>query len=180
MNPIIEKTKIEGCYIIKPHIFIDDRGSFTVPYNKDYFDDLLPDVEFIQDNQSYSTYGVIRGIHFQKYPYEQSKLVRCVYGKVRDVVVDFRVDSVTYLQHISVDISSDNGVMLFIPKGCGHGFSVVSDEAVFEYKVDTPYNKDADGGIIWKDTTLGIDWGVDVDKVIVSEKDKQLPKVLKK
>lgn len=180
MNPIIEKTKIEGCYIIKSHIFKDDRGSFVVPYNKYFFDDLLPDIKFMQDNQSLSSYGVIRGIHFQRYPYEQSKLVRCSYGKVRDVVVDLRRESLTYLQHISVDLSSENGVMVFIPKGCGHGFSVLSKEAVFEYKVDEPYNKAAESGVIWNDETLGIDWGIDIDDVILSEKDKELPKVLRK
>jgi dTDP-4-dehydrorhamnose 3,5-epimerase len=179
MNPIIEKTKIEGCYIIKPHIFKDDRGHFTVPFNKNFYNDLLPDIDFIQDNQSYSTYGVIRGIHFQRYPYEQSKLVRCSYGKVRDVVVDLRIESTTYLQHIEVDLSSENGVMIFIPKGCGHGFSVLSNEAVFEYKVDEPYNKNAENGIVWNDKTLNIDWGIDDDKIIVSEKDKELPLLLK-
>jgi dTDP-4-dehydrorhamnose 3,5-epimerase len=108
-------------------------------------------------------------------------LVRCSYGKIRDVVVDLRVDSTTYLHHISIDISSETGLMLFIPKGCGHGFSVLSKEAVFEYKVDEPYNKDAESGIIFNDNTLDIDWGgIDVDDVIVSEKDRYLPKVLRK
>lgn len=180
MNPIIEKTKIEGCFIIKPHIFKDERGHFTVPFNRTFYIDLLPDIEFIQDNHAYSTKNVIRGIHYQKYPYEQSKLVRCSYGTVKDVVVDLRSDSPTYLHVVEIELSHLNGVMLFIPKGCGHGYSVLSDEAVFEYKVDEPYNKDAESGIVWNDTTLDIDWGVDTNEVNVSEKDTKLPTLLKK
>jgi dTDP-4-dehydrorhamnose 3,5-epimerase len=172
MKPIIEKTKIDGCLIIRPHLFSDSRGTFSVPYNKDFFDDLLPGTRFIQDNQSYSTKGVIRGIHYQKYPYGQGKLVRCAYGCVRDVIVDIRIESITYGQHITVDLSHQNGIMVWIPSGLGHGFSVLSDEAIFEYKVDDDYNASAEDGIRWNDPTLNIDWGVDIP--ILSDKDLQL------
>lgn len=180
MNPIIEKTKIDGCFLLKVIPFKDDRGYFNVSFNLDFFKKLLPDICFIQDNQSHSTYGVIRGLHYQKYPYEQSKLVRCSYGKVRDVIVDMRIESVTYGETVTVELSGENGVMVFIPKGCAHGFSVLSDDAVFEYKVDAPYNKDAESGIVWSDTHLGIDWGLDIEDIIVSDKDATLPKFVKR
>ena len=180
MNPIIEKTKIDGCLIIKNIPFSDDRGYFNVPFNLDFYQKLLPEITFVQDNQSYSKYGVVRGLHYQKYPYEQSKLVRCSYGMVRDVIVDLRMESITYGEVVSVDLSGENAVMVFIPKGCAHGFSVLSTEAVFEYKVDAPYNKDADSGIVWDDETLDIDWGILSNNVIVSDKDKVLPKFFKR
>jgi dTDP-4-dehydrorhamnose 3,5-epimerase len=180
VNPIIEKTKIDGCLIIKNIPFSDDRGYFNVPFNLDFYQKLLPEITFVQDNQSYSKYGVVRGLHYQKYPYEQSKLVRCSYGMVRDVIVDLRMESITYGEVVSVDLSGENAVMVFIPKGCAHGFSVLSNEAVFEYKVDAPYNKDADSGIVWDDETLDIDWGILSNNVIVSDKDKVLPKFFKR
>ena len=180
MNPIIEKTKIDGCLIIKNIPFSDDRGYFNVPFNLEFYQKLLPEITFVQDNQSYSKYGVVRGLHYQKYPYEQSKLVRCSYGMVRDVIVDLRMESITYGEVVSVDLSGENAVMVFIPKGCAHGFSVLSNEAVFEYKVDAPYNKDADSGIVWDDETLDIDWGILSKNVIVSDKDKVLPKFFKR
>jgi dTDP-4-dehydrorhamnose 3,5-epimerase len=180
VNPIIEKTKIDGCLIIKNIPFADDRGYFNVPFNLDFYQKLLPEITFVQDNQSYSKYGVVRGLHYQKYPYEQSKLVRCSYGMVRDVIVDLRMESITYGEVVSVDLSGENAVMVFIPKGCAHGFSVLSNEAVFEYKVDAPYNKDADSGIVWDDETLDIDWGILSNNVIVSDKDKVLPKFFKR
>jgi dTDP-4-dehydrorhamnose 3,5-epimerase len=180
VNPIIEKTKIDGCLVIKNIPFADDRGYFNVPFNLDFYQKLLPEITFVQDNQSYSKYGVVRGLHYQKYPYEQSKLVRCSYGMVRDVIVDLRMESITYGEVVSVDLSGENAVMVFIPKGCAHGFSVLSTEAVFEYKVDTPYNKDADSGIVWDDETLDIDWGILSNNVIVSDKDKVLPKFFKR
>jgi dTDP-4-dehydrorhamnose 3,5-epimerase len=180
VNPIIEKTKIDGCLIIKNIPFSDDRGYFSVPFNLEFYQKLLPEITFVQDNQSYSKYGVVRGLHYQKYPYEQSKLVRCSYGMVRDVIVDLRMESITYGEVVSVDLSGENAVMVFIPKGCAHGFSVLSNEAVFEYKVDAPYNKDADSGIVWDDETLDIDWGILSNNVIVSDKDKVLPKFFKR
>jgi dTDP-4-dehydrorhamnose 3,5-epimerase len=180
VNPIIEKTKIDGCLIIKNIPFSDDRGYFNVPFNLEFYQKLLPEITFVQDNQSYSKYGVVRGLHYQKYPYEQSKLVRCSYGMVRDVIVDLRMESITYGEVVSVDLSGENAVMVFIPKGCAHGFSVLSTEAVFEYKVDAPYNKDADSGIVWDDETLDIDWVILSNNVIVSYKDKVLPKFFKR
>ena len=179
MNPIIEKTKIDGCFLLKVIPFKDDRGYFNVSFNLDFFNELLPDIRFIQDNQSYSKYGVIRGLHYQKYPYEQSKLVRCSYGKVRDVILDMRIESPSYGECITVDLSGENGVMVFIPKGCAHGFSVLSDEAIFEYKVDEPYNKYAESGIVWNDANLNIDWGLLPQVIVVSDKDAILPKFLK-
>ena len=179
MNPIIEKTKIDGCFLLKVIPFKDDRGYFNVSFNLDFFNKLLPDIRFIQDNQSYSTYGVIRGLHYQKYPYEQSKLVRCSYGKVRDVILDMRIESPSYGECITIDLSGENGVMVFIPKGCAHGFSVLSDEAIFEYKVDEPYNKYAESGIVWNDANLNIDWGLLPQVIVVSDKDVILPKFLK-
>ena len=179
MNPIIEKTKIDGCFLLKVIPFKDDRGYFNVSFNLDFFNELLPDIRFIQDNQSYSKYGVIRGLHYQKYPYEQSKLVRCSYGKVRDVILDMRIESPSYGECITIDLSGENGVMVFIPKGCAHGFSVLSDEAIFEYKVDEPYNKYAESGIVWNDANLNIDWGLLPQVIVVSDKDAILPKFLK-
>ena len=179
MNPIIEKTKIDGCFLLKVIPFKDDRGYFNVSFNLDFFNELLPDIRFIQDNQSYSKYGVIRGLHYQKYPYEQSKLVRCSYGKVRDVILDMRIESPSYGECITIDLSGENGVMVFIPKGCAHGFSVLSDEAIFEYKVDEPYNKYAESGIVWNDANLNIDWGLLPQVIVVSDKDVILPKFLK-
>lgn len=180
MNPIIEKTKIDGCFFLKGIPFKDDRGYFNVSFNLDFFKKLLPDIYFIQDNQSYSTYGVIRGLHYQKYPYEQSKLVRCSYGKVKDVIVDMRIESITYGETVSIELSGENGVMVFIPKGCAHGFSVLSKEAIFEYKVDAPYNKDAESGIVWNDSYLNIDWGLNIDDVMISDKDAKLPTFVKR
>ena len=179
MNPIIEKTKIDGCFLLKVIPFKDDRGYFNVSFNLDFFNELLPDIRFIQDNQSYSKYGVIRGLHYQKYPYEQSKLVRCSYGNVRDVILDMRIESPSYGECITVELSGENGVMVFIPKGCAHGFSVLSDEAIFEYKVDEPYNKYAESGIVWNDANLNIDWGLLPQVIVVSDKDAILPKFLK-
>jgi len=179
VNPIVEKTKIDGCFMLKNILFNDDRGYFNVPFNLEFFKELLPDVHFIQDNQSYSKYGVIRGLHYQKYPYEQSKLVRCSYGKVRDVILDMRIESPSYGECITIELSGENGVMVFIPKGCAHGFSVLSDEAIFEYKVDEPYNKYAESGIVWNDASLNIDWGLPKEDVVVSDKDVILPKFLK-
>jgi dTDP-4-dehydrorhamnose 3,5-epimerase len=173
-NPIIEKTKIDGCFIIHNPTYNDDRGRFGVTYNKKFYDQLLPNTIFIQDNISYSKYGVIRGIHFQKFPYEQSKLVSCVSGIVRDVIVDLRIESLTYGNCISIDLIAESGTSIYIPKGCGHGFSVLSNDAVFSYKVDAPYVPEMESGIVWNDTTLNIDWGIPNENVIISNKDLQL------
>lgn len=177
----IETTKIKECVIITPEIYKDERGYFSTPFVKEVFDDSLKNaigynVDFIQDNESFSTNKVIRGIHFQQEEWAQSKLVRCSYGLVRDVIVDLRHDSETYGKHITIDLSDKNGRMVFVPKGCGHGFSVLSNEAIFNYKVDNYYNKDSEGGIVYNDPTLNIDWGFDTFFAKVSDKDKKLPK----
>jgi dTDP-4-dehydrorhamnose 3,5-epimerase len=181
MNYKIEKTKIKDCVVITPQIFKDERGYFSTPYVKEVFDDTLKltigySVDFIQDNESFSSQNVIRGIHFQQGELAQSKLVRCSYGLVRDVIVDLRHDSPTYGKHVTVDLSDKNGKMVFVPKGCGHGFSVLSTNAIFNYKVDNYYNKDSEGGIVYNDDFLNIDWGVDTFFAKVSDKDKKLPK----
>jgi dTDP-4-dehydrorhamnose 3,5-epimerase len=169
----IEQTTIKDCLIIRNSVFTDERGYFNVPFSVDIETKL--NTKFVQDNQSYSIKNTIRGIHFQTNPFSQSKLVRCSFGKVRDVIVDLREDSPTYGHHITVDLQGGDGVSVFVPQGCGHGFSVLSDEAIFEYKVDNPYSKQNEGGIIWNDPTLNIDWGVDPSEAIISEKDKELP-----
>jgi dTDP-4-dehydrorhamnose 3,5-epimerase len=172
----IEQTSILGCLIIRNSVFTDERGYFNVPFSVDIETKL--NTKFVQDNQSYSIKNTIRGIHFQTNPFFQSKLVRCSFGKVRDVIVDLRKESPTYGQHITVDLEGGDGVSVFVPRGCGHGFSVLSDEgAIFEYKVDNPYSKENEGGIIWNDPTLNIDWGVDPSEAIISEKDKELSKL---
>lgn len=177
----LEKTKIKDCFIVKPEIYKDERGYFSTPYVKDVFEDVLKltlghNITFVQDNESFSTEKVIRGIHFQQGESAQSKLVRCSYGLVRDVIVDLRHDSETYGKHITVDLSDKNGKMVFVPKGCGHGFSVLSKQAIFNYKVDNYYDKDSEGGIVYNDPTLNIDWGFDNALAKVSDKDKKLPK----
>jgi dTDP-4-dehydrorhamnose 3,5-epimerase len=180
MNYKIEKTKIKDCVVITPQNFKDERGYFSTPYVKEVFAASLKltigeEVEFVQDNESFSTNKVIRGIHFQQGEWAQSKLVRCSYGLVRDVIVDLRHDSETYGKHITIDLSDKNGRMVFVPKGCGHGFSVLSNEAIFNYKVDNYYNKESEGGIVYNDPTLNIDWGFDTFFAKVSDKDKKLP-----
>ena len=170
----IEQTKIQGCLILKNDVYQDERGYFTVPFSHST-EEALHFSTFIQDNQSYSKKNTIRGIHFQKLFYEQAKLVRCSYGKVRDVIVDLREGSETYGEHITIDLEGGDGKSVFVPKGCGHGFSVLSDEAIFDYKVDSPYVKEEEGGIIWNDPTLNIDWGVSEEDAIVSDKDRELP-----
>lgn len=172
------KTNIEGCYIITYNTFHDERGYFAVPYNKDEFNNKLGyEVDFIQDNLSYSHSGTIRGLHFQKGEYSQSKLVTCTQGRVLDVAVDIRKDSPTYGNIVRVELGWTLNKLLFVPKGCAHGFSVLSGMATFQYKVDNPYNKESEGGIIYNDPTLKIDWGI-VVQPRVSEKDLELPTFL--
>ncbi|MBE6244336.1 MAG: dTDP-4-dehydrorhamnose 3,5-epimerase [Bacteroidales bacterium] len=172
----IIKTDIEGVLILKPHIFGDARGYFYESYNKKLLSDLAPEIpEFVQDNQSYSTYGVVRGLHFQKAPYAQAKLVRVVSGKVLDVAVDLRAGSPTFGKHVSVELSGENHLQFFIPEGFAHGFSVLSHEVVFQYKCSSFYNKESEGGIIFNDPDLGIDWGIPQKDMILSPKDKVHP-----
>lgn len=171
----IIKTAIPGVFILEPRIFKDARGYFYESYNKQEFDRLICPVEFVQDNESCSQYGVMRGLHFQRPPHTQAKLVRCVRGRVLDVAVDIRKDSPTFGQHVAVELTEDNHRMFFIPRGFAHGFSVLSDTAVFQYKCDNFYCPEADGGISILDTTLGIDWKIDPEHAILSEKDTRHP-----
>ncbi len=165
------KTNIEGPVILKPKVFKDARGYFFESFSKRVFDELVGEVDFVQDNESMSSYGVVRGLHFQKPPYTQAKLVRCTRGKVLDVAVDLRKDSPTYGQHVAVELSEENHLQFFIPKGFAHGFSVLSDVAVFQYKCDEYYAPQAEGGISINDESLGIDWKVPAEKRIMSDKD---------
>lgn len=167
----IIKTPIEGVVILEPRIFKDARGYFFESYNKQVFDKEVCPVDFVQDNESCSTYGVMRGLHFQKPPYAQAKLVRCVKGAVLDVAVDIRKGSPTYGQHVAVELTEDNHRQFFIPRGFAHGFAVLSDIAIFQYKCDNYYHPEADGGIYMLDPSLKINWKTSVSKAILSEKD---------
>lgn len=169
------KTDIEGVYIIEPRIFNDARGYFFESYNKEVFDREVCKVDFVQDNESCSTYGVMRGLHFQRPPFTQAKLVRCVQGRVLDVAVDIRKGSPTYGKHVAVELSEKNHRQFFIPRGFAHGFAVLSDVAVFQYKCDNYYAPQADGGISILDNSLGIDWKINPENAILSEKDTKHP-----
>ncbi len=165
------KTAIDGVVIIEPKVFKDQRGYFFESFSQREFEAKVRKINFVQDNESMSSYGVMRGLHFQRPPYTQSKLVRCVKGKVLDVAVDIRKGSPTYGQHVAVELSEDNHRQFFVPRGFAHGFAVLSDTAVFQYKCDNFYAPQADGGISIKDESLGIDWKIPTDMVILSEKD---------
>ena len=167
----IIKTDIEGVVILKPRVFTDARGYFFESYSKREFDANVRPVDFVQDNESCSTRGVMRGLHFQRPPFTQSKLVRCVTGSVLDVAVDIRKGSPTYGRHVAVELTEDNHLQFFVPRGFAHGFAVLSDVAVFQYKCDNFYHPEADGGISIQDTSLGIDWRLDPSQAILSEKD---------
>ena len=173
MNVI--KTAIEGVVIIEPRIFKDTRGYFFESFSQKEFDEKVYPVTFVQDNESMSSYGVMRGLHFQRPPYSQAKLVRCVKGAVLDVAVDIRKGSPTYGQHVSVELSEENHLQVFIPKGFAHGFSVLSGTAVFQYKCDEFYHPEAEGGISILDESLGIDWKIPANQAILSEKDTKHP-----
>lgn len=166
------KTDIEGVLIIEPKVFGDSRGYFFESFNsKEFAQKTGVNITFVQDNESMSTYGVLRGLHFQRPPYTQSKLVRCVRGAVLDVAVDIRKGSPTYGKHVAVELTEDNHRQFFVPKGMAHGFAVLSETAVFQYKCDNFYAPQADGGINILDDSLGIDWRIPTDKAILSEKD---------
>lgn len=173
MNVI--KSDIEGVVVIEPRVFDDARGYFFESYSKRRFDEVVRPIEFVQDNESMSTRGVIRGLHFQRPPFSQSKLVRCVRGAVLDVVVDIRRGSPTYGRHIAVELTDENRRQLFVPRGFAHGFAVLSDEAVFQYKCDNYYHPESEGGISIADHSLGIDWRIDPAEAILSEKDLRNP-----
>lgn len=166
---------IKDVYIIEPQIFKDERGYFFESYNQAKFEEAGLHYNFIQDNQSKSVYGTIRGLHFQKGEFSQAKLVRVLQGCVLDVAVDLRPGSETYGQHVAVELSAENNRQLMIPRNFAHGFSVLSETAVFAYKCDNVYNKASEGGINFNDKSLGIDWRIPLDKAILSEKDKVLP-----
>ena len=169
------KTDIEGLAVIEPSVFSDARGYFFEAFNQKAFNEEVAPVEFVQDNESKSSYGVVRGLHFQRPPYAQAKLVRVVRGRVLDVAVDLREGSPTYGKHFSVELSDENHRMLFIPRGFAHGFSVLSEEVVFQYKCDNYYHPESEGAIAWNDPDLGIDWGIPEDKVVLSAKDAKNP-----
>ena len=170
----IIKTDIDGVCIIEPRVFGDARGYFFESYSARDFAE-VDNVTFVQDNESRSTYGVLRGLHFQKPPYTQAKLVRVVEGKVLDVAVDLRRNSPTYGRHVSVELSAENHRMLYLPHGMAHGFSVLSPSAIFQYKCDNFYHPEAEGALAWDDPTLAIDWQLPTADIILSEKDKHHP-----
>ena len=168
----VKKTDIEGVLIIEPKVFGDARGYFLESFNaKEFAEKTGLNIDFVQDNESMSSYGVMRGLHFQQPPYTQSKLVRCVKGAVLDVAVDIRKGSPTYGQHVAVELTEDNHRQFFVPRGFAHGFAVLSETAVFQYKCDEFYHPEVDGGISILDGSLGIDWKIPIDKALLSEKD---------
>ena len=168
----IIETEIEGVVILEPRIFKDDRGYFYESFSQREFEEKVCQTTFVQDNQSMSVYGVVRGLHFQKPPYCQSKLVRCIKGAVLDVAVDIRKGSPTFGKYVAVELTEENHRQFFIPRGFAHGFAVLSGEAVFQYKCDNYYNKESEGAIAWDDATRGVDWRIPTENVILSEKDK--------
>lgn len=171
------KTAIEGVVIIEPRVFADDRGYFYESWNQKEFNEKVRPVNFVQDNQSKSTYGVLRGLHFQKGDHAQSKLVRAVRGTVLDVAVDIRKGSPTFGQYVAVELSEDNHRQFFVPRGFAHGFSVLSETAIFQYKCDNLYCRESEGAVAWDDPDLGIDWRIPAEKVILSPKDAHHPRL---
>lgn len=171
----IVKTEIEGVLIIEPKVFGDERGYFFESFSQREFEEKVSETVFLQDNESKSKYGVLRGLHFQKPPFEQAKLVRVVKGKVLDIAVDIRRDSPTYGKHVSTLLTEDNKWQLFIPRGFAHGFVVMSEEVIFQYKCDNYYMPEYEGALLWNDPQLNIDWKIPVEDIILSEKDRLNP-----
>ncbi|MFD2566654.1 dTDP-4-dehydrorhamnose 3,5-epimerase [Pseudotenacibaculum haliotis] len=172
----VKETHLSGCFVIEPQVFGDDRGYFFESFNQKVFEERTGlEINFVQDNQSMSQRGVLRGLHFQKGEFAQAKLVRVIKGRVLDVVVDVRPDSTTYGQSFSIVLSEENQKQLFVPRGFAHGFSVLEDNTIFSYKCDNYYNKESEGGIIYNDKDLNIDWKLSEAEVQLSEKDKLLP-----
>jgi len=170
------ETKLRGCFIIEPKVFKDSRGYFFESFNQNKFNKLIgKTIDFVQDNESFSSKGVLRGLHFQTGAYAQAKLVRVIKGRVLDVVVDMRKESPTFSEHFSIELSEDNKRQLFVPKGFAHGFIVLSDTAIFSYKCDNFYDKASEQGLRYNDPSLGIDWKLPANEFIVSEKDLVLP-----
>lgn len=175
MNVI--KTDIEGVVIIEPRLFRDDRGYFFESFSQREFDEKVRPIRFVQDNESKSSYGVLRGLHFQKPPFAQSKLVRVIKGAVLDVAVDIREGSPTFGRYVAVELTEENHLQFFIPRGFAHGFSVLTDEVIFQYKCDNFYAPQSEGALAWDDPDLEIDWKIPADKVLLSEKDKHHPRL---
>ena len=173
----IIKTEIDGLVIIEPRVFRDQRGYFFEAFSEREFADKVAPVKFVQDNESRSSYGVVRGLHFQRPPFDQAKLVRVVKGRVLDVAVDMRKGSPTYGRYESVELSEDNHRQLFIPRGFAHGFSVLSDEVIFQYKCDNYYAPQSEGAVIWDDPDLAIDWKIPAQDVLLSDKDRRYPRL---
>ena len=173
----IIKTNIEGVVIIEPRIFKDDRGYFFESFSQREFEEKVCKTNFVQDNESKSSYGVLRGLHFQKPPFAQSKLVRVIKGAVLDVAVDIRKGSPTFGQYVSVELTGENHRQFFIPRGFAHGFSVLSEEVIFQYKCDNFYSPQSEGAIAWNDPDLNIDWRIPAEKVVLSEKDSKHPRL---
>lgn len=171
----IIKTPIKDLVVIKPRVFADARGVFFETYNEERYREAGITQQFVQDNMSKSSYGVVRGLHFQRPPYSQAKLVQVIEGAVLDVAVDLRSDSETYGQWYAVELTAENHLQFLIPRGFAHGFAVLSETAIFSYKCDNFYHPEADGGVIYNDPTLNIDWGIPADKIVLSEKDTKHP-----
>ena len=171
------KTDIEGVVIIEPKVFGDERGYFFESWSQKDFDEQVLPIKFVQDNESKSRYGVLRGLHFQRGKYSQSKLVRVVKGTVLDVAVDIRKGSPTFGKHVAVELTEENHRQFFIPRGFAHGFAVLSEEAIFQYKCDNLYAPQEEGALAWDDPEIGIDWGVPADRIILSAKDKNHPRL---
>ena len=176
---IFTETKIPGVFIIEPKLFGDARGYFCETFREDEFNQKVAPIIFVQENENKSSYGVLRGIHFQKPPYTQSKLARVVEGAVLDVAVDLRKGSLTFGQWVGVELSAENHRQLFLPKGMGHAMICLTETCIFQYKVDNYYAPQSEGYVAWDDPDLNIDWQVPVDKIILSEKDKQHPRLSK-
>ncbi|GAA3588427.1 dTDP-4-dehydrorhamnose 3,5-epimerase [Flavivirga amylovorans] len=176
----VKETKLKGCFALEPKVFEDNRGYFFESFNQNNFNKLIgQNISFIQDNESFSSKGVLRGLHYQRGEFAQAKLVRVIKGKVLDIALDIRKDSETFGQYVSLELSEENKNQLFIPRGFAHGFIVLSDTAIFSYKCDNFYNKEAEAGIIFNDKNLNIDWQLNESDFIVSEKDLILPKLEK-
>ncbi len=167
------EQKIKGVWVIEPKVYTDQRGYFMESFKKDLFEEHIGKVEFIQENESRSTKGVLRGMHYQRGYFSQAKLVRVLHGRVLDVVVDLRKHSSTFGEYVAIELSDDNKKQLFVPRGFAHGFLVLSDEAVFSYKVDNTYSPTHEAALLWNDPEVGIDWGVVESEIILSEKDKE-------
>ena len=171
------ETEIEGVFILEPRVFGDDRGYFFESFSLKYFEEKVSKMVFVQDNESKSKYGVLRGLHYQLPPYTQAKLVRVVKGRVLDVAVDIRKGSPTFGKYVAVELSEENKLQFFLPKGFAHGFAVLSEEAIFQYKCDEYYAPDYEGAICYDDPDLGIDWRLPLKDIILSEKDKKHPRL---